>query len=1124
MLKNFYLMKVLVCFFPLFLFAQQNDQIGVVIHIIGNDDGSGYIAESTAREAVQSASNNFNVINVDFIVIEVLYIDDSNYALISESEIDLLLGDHNRYSGKAINVYFSPAIDNANGVATLPSPRDAMVGKEFENEGIIIENAYALTTTTTHEFGHFFGLLHTHEAAIALEYPQSYYESNSTIAGDLIADTPAEPDPKGNTNWDNDNNCSYQGKTHFDKDGNTYPYMPWVEENRTNFMTTKSECRSTFTGGQKSYMDFQLRDNDGDRKGLIGNIWLKLTNKIDNQDAGGSLMASTKTVKSGDFFLYTAPIDIKTQHEWLQGVNKHHDWNGENGLYKLSRTNFTATVTTPDQDANFDNTSVANFASTNSFDYELHDPWWVNNGSQPDDFFPLSEVAPSNAHSVFLDQNPQFQAGLPVYSVRADEMQQTTEHGETVDWYFQYWTGNDVDFESSTSLETAVVFQDAGAEARAIYKGHLASNEARATGFNNSRQMAREGGTRWGEDHSRIHIVYEDNDEIWYTYSTDDGESWQPEIRLSEQSTGDVIRKHANPCIDLSEDHTSKSLDYIAHVVWETEVIYGSVVEKAITARSMDYETGQWEQEVSIYPASMGLGDPVSASHPIVFVGGGTAASGSGEWSSVHVAFRRDSDEQIMFTRKVKMEYWDDYQEVPGAFGLPVSSQIVSTTHLLYLVWADDGEIKHAKATWNDGSNSYSWSSVNNLTGHLPYYLINHRVPSIAYDGSYAHLTWIGEHLHLIADEIYYQKYDFRTNPPTPVGNLTALQSNEVYPIGDPVVSIYGSFEDVSEVDVFYQRGSNIYRKKKSGSSWSTKNFSSGKYPTTPDRGVSCAVWTKYSSAPYIIKSDFETQQLYKVISADSLSEKPLTVNQRFDYLFPVSESEKEFMSLVLSSTTVNEIPVEFDDDNTGSTLRFSGSDDVEMNWTVFRKNSTTTLGAETPVMDIYLVEGEKRTVLERYIMADFQTDSNNEEEAMTTSFLYSALDDANGYLEIVFPETQPHITNLLAETDEAESLAKGIFSSVDNRHIPAQYELSQNYPNPFNPVTHIRFGLPQRSDAKLSVYNMKGQVVAELVNGIYDAGRYEVVFNAGGLASGVYIYHLQAGSFRKSGRMLLIK
>ncbi len=86
------------------------------------------------------------------------------------------------------------------------------------------------------------------------------------------------------------------------------------------------------------------------------------------------------------------------------------------------------------------------------------------------------------------------------------------------------------------------------------------------------------------------------------------------------------------------------------------------------------------------------------------------------------------------------------------------------------------------------------------------------------------------------------------------------------------------------------------------------------------------------------------------------------------------------------------------------------------------------------------------------------------------------------------------------------------------------QYELSQNYPNPFNPVTHIRFGLPQRGDARLSVYNMKGQVVAELVNGTYDAGSYEVVFNASGLASGVYIYHLQAGSFRKSGRMLLIK
>jgi len=103
------------------------------------------------------------------------------------------------------------------------------------------------------------------------------------------------------------------------------------------------------------------------------------------------------------------------------------------------------------------------------------------------------------------------------------------------------------------------------------------------------------------------------------------------------------------------------------------------------------------------------------------------------------------------------------------------------------------------------------------------------------------------------------------------------------------------------------------------------------------------------------------------------------------------------------------------------------------------------------------------------------------------------------------------------------KSLAKKGLDFVQE-FIPQEFKLHKAYPNPFNPVTHIRFDLPRRSDAKLSVYNLKGQVVVELVNGAYEAGSYEVVFNAGGLASGVYIYHLQAGTFRKSGRMLLIK
>ncbi len=89
---------------------------------------------------------------------------------------------------------------------------------------------------------------------------------------------------------------------------------------------------------------------------------------------------------------------------------------------------------------------------------------------------------------------------------------------------------------------------------------------------------------------------------------------------------------------------------------------------------------------------------------------------------------------------------------------------------------------------------------------------------------------------------------------------------------------------------------------------------------------------------------------------------------------------------------------------------------------------------------------------------------------------------------------------------------------------LPKVYALNQNYPNPFNPTTVISFALPKTSDVQLSVYNILGQKVMELVNGKMVAGNHIVNFNAGNLASGMYIYRLQAGNFVSVRKMLLMK
>lgn len=94
---------------------------------------------------------------------------------------------------------------------------------------------------------------------------------------------------------------------------------------------------------------------------------------------------------------------------------------------------------------------------------------------------------------------------------------------------------------------------------------------------------------------------------------------------------------------------------------------------------------------------------------------------------------------------------------------------------------------------------------------------------------------------------------------------------------------------------------------------------------------------------------------------------------------------------------------------------------------------------------------------------------------------------------------------------------------------VATQFWLKQNYPNPFNPVTNIVYNLPTSAEVTLKVYNLLGQEVMTLVNGIQNKGRHEVKFNASNLASGMYIYSIEANTFegakyREVKKMVLVK
>jgi len=97
--------------------------------------------------------------------------------------------------------------------------------------------------------------------------------------------------------------------------------------------------------------------------------------------------------------------------------------------------------------------------------------------------------------------------------------------------------------------------------------------------------------------------------------------------------------------------------------------------------------------------------------------------------------------------------------------------------------------------------------------------------------------------------------------------------------------------------------------------------------------------------------------------------------------------------------------------------------------------------------------------------------------------------------------------------TDVKESIIK-----------PLNYSLEQNYPNPFNPSTTIRFSIPSSAFVTLKIYDLLGQEIETLVEGLKQPGNYSIEFNAKKLASGIYFYKIHAGNFTDTKKFILLK
>jgi glucose/arabinose dehydrogenase len=104
--------------------------------------------------------------------------------------------------------------------------------------------------------------------------------------------------------------------------------------------------------------------------------------------------------------------------------------------------------------------------------------------------------------------------------------------------------------------------------------------------------------------------------------------------------------------------------------------------------------------------------------------------------------------------------------------------------------------------------------------------------------------------------------------------------------------------------------------------------------------------------------------------------------------------------------------------------------------------------------------------------------------------------------------------------------LLRDLTVSITNTQqgIPGEYSLRQNYPNPFNPSTVIGFSLIKSGNAKLRIFNAQGKEVTILTDKYFEAGSYELSWNASSFAAGIYFYRLETNEFTETKRLVLLK
>jgi len=170
-----------------------------------------------------------------------------------------------------------------------------------------------------------------------------------------------------------------------------------------------------------------------------------------------------------------------------------------------------------------------------------------------------------------------------------------------------------------------------------------------------------------------------------------------------------------------------------------------------------------------------------------------------------------------------------------------------------------------------------------------------------------------------------------------------------------------------------------------------------------------------------------------------------------------------------------------------------------------------------------FFIEEENTDGLIRFVVAGVNPVSGIDELFKVNLEILNGLSGETTMNLINLRLNESSIIDLASSSEISQSVL-----SADNE-IPYQFTLHNNYPNPFNPETNIQFDIPESLPVKLAIYDLSGKEVNVLVQNTFAPGKYKVVWNGKDqygqpVSAGMYIYQIEAGNFRNTKKLILLK